>query len=81
MICDTSHDVGQPRTGIEIVQLGGDDQRVDGGSPLAALIRAAEQPRLPAQSHTAQRAFSGIVGQTDPAIIVDTGVILPRTAV
>ncbi len=42
-------DLGEVGFGVEAVQLGGLDEAVDGGSPLAARVRAGEQPVLPAQ--------------------------------
>ena len=41
---DPSQDIGQPGLRIDIVQLGGDDQAVHQGRPVAAAIGAGEQP-------------------------------------
>src|SRR5690606_17700411 len=48
---------------------GGCDQRRHEGGPLSTTIRAGEEPRLPPKSEATQRAFGGIVGQTDSAIV------------
>ena len=42
LVGDTLEDVGEPSLRVEIVELGGADQRVHGRSPSAAAIRAAE---------------------------------------
>ena len=44
----------------------------DGGA-LGAAIGAGEQPRLSAQGKAAQRAFGGVVGQADPAVVEEAG--------
>ena len=46
MIGDPSKDIGEPGARIDIVQLGGDDQRIDVGGPLATAIGACDQPCL-----------------------------------
>jgi hypothetical protein len=69
MVADPGEYVGEPGARIDVVYLGGDDQRARGCRPLAAAIRAGEHSRLPAQSDPTQRALGGIVGQADPAII------------
>lgn len=73
---DAGEDIGQPGLGIDVVELGGLDQRVDHRGSLAAAIRAAEQPGLPAKWHAAQRTFGGIVGEADSAVVeeADEGV-------
>src|SRR5260370_38255448 len=55
--------------GIDVVELGGDDQAVHDRGPLAAAIRAREQPRLAAESNAAQGALGGVVRQPDPAVL------------
>ena len=61
MVADPGEHVGEPGPRIDVVHLGGDNRREHGCRPLAAAIRAGEQPRLPAQSDPTQRAFGGIV--------------------
>ena len=69
MIVDAAQAVGEPGFGVDIVELGGGDQSVDGGGPLAAAIGAAEGPVLAAEGNAAQLALGGVVGQADPAVI------------
>ena len=69
MIGDAGEHVGQPGLGIDVVELGGDDQAVEEGGALAAAIGAGEQPGLAAESQAAQRPFGGVVGETDPAVL------------
>ena len=40
MILKASEDVGKPCERINVVELGGLDQRIDGGGAMAALVRA-----------------------------------------
>lgn len=43
MICDVGQHMAQPRFGVNTVELGRADQRVDGGGPLATAVGASEQ--------------------------------------
>jgi hypothetical protein len=50
VIIDAQQHVGKPSLGIDVVELGGMDQRQhDRGAP-AATIGSGEQPRLPAEA-------------------------------
>lgn len=51
MIGDASEDIGEPRLGVDIVELCCLYQRVDDGGALTAAVGAAEQPRLAAERH------------------------------
>jgi hypothetical protein len=42
-------DVGEPGLGVDIVELGGDDQGVYEGGSVAAAVRAGEEPGLSAE--------------------------------
>ena len=44
MIGDAGKHVGEPGTGIDVVEFGGDDQRIHGRRPLAASVGTREQP-------------------------------------
>ncbi len=72
-IGDPGEDVGEPRLGIDVVHLGGDDQAVHEGGSLAATVRTGEQPRLSAKGNTAQGALGGIVAEAKPAIVEEAG--------
>ena len=52
MIVDTAEHIGEPGFGIDVVELGGCDERIDRGSPLAAAIGAAEGPVATAEELT-----------------------------
>lgn len=58
MLGDALEHIGQPGLGVDLVGLGRADQAVDDGSALAAVIRATEQPCLPAEGDTAQGSLS-----------------------
>jgi hypothetical protein len=40
MVSDPGEDIGQPRPWIDIIELGGDDQRIHRRSPFAAPVTA-----------------------------------------
>src|SRR2546430_16329338 len=61
--------VGEPSLRINVVLLGRDDQAVHDRGALAAAIRAAEQPRLPAKGDAAHGALGGIVRQADATVL------------
>jgi hypothetical protein len=61
MLGDASQDIGEPGLRINVIHFGRDDQAVHHRRPLAAAVRAAEQPRLPTQSDAAHAALGGIV--------------------
>ena len=69
MLGDASQDIGQPGLRIDVIHLGGDDQAVEGGGPLAAAVGTGEQPRFSAQRYTAQGSFRCVVGEADAAVI------------
>ena len=74
---DAGEDVGEPGLRIDVVELGGDDQRVHEGGALGAAVGAGEQPRLSAESKAAQRPFGGIVRQADAAVVEEAGEAVP----
>ena len=69
MIADPVEHIRQPGSRIDIIQFGGDDERIHRCSPFATAIGTSEQPCLATQRNPAQRPFGGIVRQTDPAIV------------
>ena len=69
MLGDALEHIGQPGLRVDVVELGRPDQGVDGGSALAAAIRATEQPCLPAEGDTAQGSFGRVVREADPAVL------------
>ena len=77
MIGDAGEDIGKPCLRIDIVELGGLDERVDDSSTLPAAVGAAEQPCLAAERDAAQRALGGVVAEADAAIVEETGERVP----
>src|ERR1700685_298791 len=77
MIWESGEHVGEPGTGVDVVELGGLDQRVDGGGAPAAFIRSCECPIVTADRDTAQRPFGGVVGHAQPPVIEETGEAAP----
>ena len=69
LVGDPLEPVGEPSLRIDVVELGRTDQPVHDRGPLAATIRAAEQPCLTAEGHPSQAALSGVAARTDPPIV------------
>jgi len=72
MVVDPVEHLGQPGTRIDVVEFGGDDERVHGYGTLTTTIGTGEQPRLATKGNTAQGSFSGIIRQTGPPIIEES---------
>jgi hypothetical protein len=64
---DACEDVSEPCLGIDTVELGGEDEGIDGGGPVRSTIGACEQPGFSAKGQTAQTSLGCVVGQADPA--------------
>ena len=73
MIGQPGEHVGEPGLRVDAVELGGLDQGVDRGRPLAAAIGTGEGPVAPADGHTAQRPLGRVVAQADPPVARGTG--------
>jgi hypothetical protein len=67
MIWDAAQDVREPGAWIDAIQLGRNDQGVDGGSALSAAVQVAEKPSLGTPGNTAQRSFRRIAQKAEPA--------------
>lgn len=60
--------MAQSGSGVDTVQLGHPDQRVDGGSPFAARVGASKQVVAATDGNATQSAFCCGVVNLDPAI-------------
>ena len=69
MIGDMRQHVTQPGFGVDTVQLGGAEQRVDRGGALAAAVGAGEQIIAAADGHATQGAFGRGVIDLDGAVV------------
>src|SRR5579883_2803603 len=69
MILEAREHIGEPGLWIDVVQLGGLDQRVDGSGSAATLVRSREGPVFAADRDAAQRSLGGIVRHAQPAVI------------
>ena len=69
MIGNARQHVSEPGAWIDIVQFGGDDQRIHASGPFATTVGTREQPCFSAQSYATQRPLSRIVRQANPSII------------
>ena len=72
VIVDPGEHVGEPGSGIDVVELGRVNQRQHDRGALAATNRAGEQPRLPAEGNSAQLALGRIVAQANAPIVEET---------
>ena len=61
--------MAQVRLGIDAVELGGADQRVDRRGALAAGVGAGEQLVLPSERDRAQGSLGGVVVDLDAAVV------------
>ena len=52
-----AEDIGEPGARIDLEELAGFDQRIDGGGTLAAAVGAGKSPIVPADGDAAQGAF------------------------
>lgn len=68
MISGPGEEIGQPSPRIDVIEPGGDDQRIQRSGPLDAPVTAGEQLRAATQGDAAQGALHGIVGQADPPV-------------
>src|SRR5262249_50683414 len=69
MVRQSGEHVGKPSAWVDVVELGGLDQRVDGGGPPPTFIRSREGPVVAANRDTAQCPLGGIIGHAQPAVI------------
>ena len=65
---DASKDVGEPGLGVDVVELGGADERVHHRRALAAAIGAREQPGFASQTERPERPLGRVVGEADDAL-------------
>src|SRR5665213_2610592 len=77
MIVDTRQHVGEPGLWIDIVEFGGGDEGVDGGSAPSALIGTGEGPVSSSDGDGSQFALGGIVRHAKPSVIEEAGKCIP----
>ncbi len=58
---------------IDVVELGGLDERVEGGGAAAAFVGAGEGPVAASDGDTAQLALGGVVRYAQPAVVEEAG--------
>ena len=69
MIWQPSEHVGEPGLRVDVVKLGGSDQRVDGSCTTAAFVGACEGSILASQGDGPQLALSGVVRHAQAAVV------------
>ena len=73
MIGDPGQYVGEPGLWIDVVELGGLDQRQHDRGAFAAAVGAGEQPCFSSKSNAAQCAFGGAVADADAPSAKEAG--------
>jgi hypothetical protein len=68
MIGKAGEDIGEPSLRGDAVELGGLDQRVDGGGAASAFLGAGEGPVVSPDGDAALRSFRGIVQDAQTAV-------------
>ena len=69
MVADAGEDIAQPGLGLEAVEFGGADQRVEDRGSVTAGIAAGEEPVLSAQGYGPDGVLGGVVGDLQPAVV------------
>ena len=77
VILQTRQDIGEPSLWVDVVELGGLDQRVDCGGALAAYIGACEGPVVTAECDSTERTLGAIVGHAQAAVVEKAGEDVP----
>ena len=73
MIGQPSKQIREPGLRVDVVELGGLDQRVDGGGTAAAFVGAGEGPVVAPDRDAAQRPLGGVVGHAQAAVVEEAG--------
>ena len=70
---DAGENVGEPGLRINVVELGGPDERVHVGGPLRPALRSSEHPRFPAKAKPRRARSAALLVKADAAIVEETG--------
>jgi hypothetical protein len=73
MIGQAGEHIGEPGLRVDVIELGGLDQRIDGGGAPAAFVGSGEGPVLAPDGDGPQYAFGGVVGHAQPAEPLKSG--------
>src|SRR5262249_21641781 len=77
MIRQTGEYVGERGLRVDIVELGGVGERVDGACAAPPFIGASEGPVLTSHGNATQLALGGIVGQAQAPVVEEAGECTP----
>ena len=66
-------DIGEPSLWIDVVELGGGDERVEGSCPPAAFVGAGKGPVAAPDRDGTQLTLSGVVGHAQAAVVEEAG--------
>ena len=76
---DADENIGEPGLRVDVVELGGADERVHHSRPLAAAIGAGEEPGSSPETQGPQRALGGVVRQADSTVVEEAGEAAPSS--
>jgi len=77
VILQARQHIGEPCQGVDVVELCGLDQGVDGGGAAAALVGAGEGPVAAANRNAAQSALGGVVAEAETAVVEEAKQSVP----
>jgi hypothetical protein len=77
IVLKASEDVGEPCERVDVVELGGLDQGIDGGGAMAAFVRASEGPVASASGHGPHGPLGGVVADAGTAILEEASESVP----
>lgn len=69
MLGNARERIGEPCLRVNAIEFGCHDQRINHGGALASAFGAGKQPSFAPDGGITQGSFSGVVGQTNPAVI------------
>jgi len=69
MIGQSGKDIREPSLRVNVIELGGRNQGVDGGGATPAFVGAGESPVVTSERDGAQLSLSGIVGHAQAPVI------------
>ena len=80
-IGDAGQHVGEPRLWIDVVEAACCDEGEHDGGTICPTLGAGEGPVAATKCNASQRALGGIVRETNPAIVKETGKTIPALSI
>src|ERR1700691_2326931 len=77
VVCDTGEHLSQIRLRVQAIELGGADETVERGGPLASRIGACEEKIFTPESYRSEGAFGSVIVDLDAPVLAVLGERLP----